>query len=437
MAIKKINKGFNNSSEANSLAKNRIKVSLCMIVRNEQERLANCLKSVTGFADEIIIVDTGSSDRTISIAKKFGANVSNVKTPNFKISKFEWCDDFAAARNYALNQAQGEWILVLDADEVLERSIIPTLQTVINNSEYLAIILNRAEIDSGRSPYSSIVRLFRRRPDIYFTGFYHESVDRALEVLTNNKCGNKSGQIITINQVGIHHYGYKFTDTNELNRKREFAQRLMEKQLVTDPNDAYICSKLGALYVEINEVEKGLTLLKKGLVSLDSISSDRELPTLFELNYHLGIAYSHLQNWELAILHYQKALELDIAEAIKLPAYNNLGNLYQAQANFGKAIACYEKLLESAPDFATAYFNLGVARKSVYDFTGAIAAYMHALEINPQYAEAYQNLAVALQQTGKLAASKIAFTEAIKYHQLQNHPEIAHHLQNYLNESSL
>jgi glycosyltransferase involved in cell wall biosynthesis len=432
VSINKINKGFNNLIATNSLAKDKIKVSLCMIVKNEQERLANCLKSSVDFVDEFIIVDTGSSDRTVSIAKKFGASLSNSKISNFKLSKFEWCDDFAAARNYALNQAQGEWILVLDADEVLERSIIPTLQTVINNSEYLAINLNRAEIDSGRSPHSFILRLFRRHPDIYFSGFYHESVDRSLELLTNISTNNKARQIITIDRVAIHHHGYKVTSIENLNRKRELAQRLMEKQLTIDPNDAYIHSKLGALYVEINEVEKGLTLLKTGLDLIESDNS--QLPTLFELNYHLGIAYSHLQNWKLAIMHYQQALELDVIQAIKLPAYNNLGNLYQAQNNFSEAITCYEKLLEIAPDFATGYFNLGVARKSVYDFSGAIAAYLKALEINPQYAEGYQNLAVALQQTGKIEASKIAFTEAIRYHRLQNRPEVAQQLQNYLSE---
>ena len=120
------------------------------------------------------------------------------------------------------------------------------------------------------------------------------------------------------------------------------------------------------------------------------------------------------------------------------------GSVYEFIDNFsyrllllfhGDRIACYEKIIEIDPDFATAYFNLGIARKSVYDFTGAIAAYIEALKINSEYAEAYQNLAVALQQTGKLEASKLAFTEAIKFHQVQNRPEIAQHLQKHLTES--
>ncbi|AFY74315.1 glycosyl transferase [Synechococcus sp. PCC 7502] len=412
-------KGFNNLSKPTALSSVHIKVSLCMIVKNEAERLANCLKSVKGFVDEIILVDTGSRDRTVNIAKKYGA----------KIFKFEWCDDFAAARNYSLEQARGEWILVLDADEVLVQAIIPILQNAINNPEYLAINLNREEIGAGRSPYSLITRLFRRRLDIYFTGFYHESIDNSVEALMQSH-PQDSQQVITIPQVAIHHYGYK---PELLSKKQEFAQRLMEKQLAADPNDAYTHSKLGALYVEIGAAEQGLSLLQTGLSILKS--DPQNLPTQFELNYHLGIAYSHIQNWELAKTHYQNAIALDVADVIKLPAYNNLGNLWQSESKFAEAIACYEKILDIAPDFATGYFNLGIARKSVHDFTGAIAAYIEALKINPQYAEAYQNLAVALQQTGKIEASKMAFTEAIKYHRQQDRQEIAQQLQNYLSNA--
>src|SRR5436190_22371274 len=85
------------------------KLSLCMIVKNESKHLANCLESVDGVVDEIIIVDTGSTDNTIEIAEKYGA----------KVFHYKWHDDFGAARNEALKYASGDWVLVLDADEVL------------------------------------------------------------------------------------------------------------------------------------------------------------------------------------------------------------------------------------------------------------------------------------------------------------------------------
>jgi len=84
-------------------------LSLCMIVKNEEHFLEQCLNSVKDLVDEIIIVDTGSTDRTKEIAKKFNA----------KIFDFEWIDDFSKARNESLKNATGDWILVLDADETI------------------------------------------------------------------------------------------------------------------------------------------------------------------------------------------------------------------------------------------------------------------------------------------------------------------------------
>ena len=80
-----------------------------MIVKDEEQFLGQCLESVKPIANQIVVVDTGSSDQTEAIAKSHGAEVHH----------FEWCDDFAAARNFALEHARGDWILILDADEIL------------------------------------------------------------------------------------------------------------------------------------------------------------------------------------------------------------------------------------------------------------------------------------------------------------------------------
>jgi glycosyltransferase involved in cell wall biosynthesis len=85
----------------------RNRLTACLIVKNEARCLARCLKSMIGLADETIVVDTGSTDRTVAIAKDYGARVES----------FAWCDDFSAARNHALSFATGEWVLSVDADE--------------------------------------------------------------------------------------------------------------------------------------------------------------------------------------------------------------------------------------------------------------------------------------------------------------------------------
>ena len=96
------------------------RLSVCMIVKNEERFLGQCLASVKGLADELIIIDTGSTDRTVEIAREHGAQVGH----------FEWCNDFAAARNASIAPATGDWILFLDADEELssaEKQTLPTL----------------------------------------------------------------------------------------------------------------------------------------------------------------------------------------------------------------------------------------------------------------------------------------------------------------------
>ncbi len=82
-------------------------ISLCMIVKNEEENLGRCLKSVQDLVDEIIVVDTGSTDKTVEIAKEYGA----------KVHYFKWCNDFSAARNESLKYASKNWILIMDGDD--------------------------------------------------------------------------------------------------------------------------------------------------------------------------------------------------------------------------------------------------------------------------------------------------------------------------------
>jgi glycosyltransferase involved in cell wall biosynthesis len=89
-------------------------LSLCMIVKNEQASLPQALTSVKDIVDEMVVLDTGSTDQTVEIARKFSA----------KVYHFEWCNDFSAARNEALKYVQGKWVLVLDADEVLTAEIV-------------------------------------------------------------------------------------------------------------------------------------------------------------------------------------------------------------------------------------------------------------------------------------------------------------------------
>lgn len=167
-------------------------LSLCMIVKNEKYNLPRCLASVKPYVDEIIVVDTGSDDGTPEIAAKFGA----------KVSYFEWCDDFAAARNYAISQASGDWILMPDADEeiIVESEHFLTQLTVQPNVIAYSVALTEANNQSLTPAY--LIRLFRNLPDIKYEGRFHEQLKHQNQSITGNQIGLLEG-------VRFLHYGYE------------------------------------------------------------------------------------------------------------------------------------------------------------------------------------------------------------------------------------
>ncbi|TYQ27434.1 tetratricopeptide repeat protein [Pseudanabaena sp. UWO311] len=411
--VKPLKKGFARSHSP-------IILSACLIVKNEEQRLPQCLESLRSLADEIIVVDTGSSDRTVAIAKKYQA----------RVFQFEWCDDFSQARNYAIAQAKGKWILVIDADEVLEQSEIATLQEVIQRDDCLAVNLLRSEIDAKQAPYSLVLRLFRNHPAIKFTGLYHESIDQSVVAL---QAQEPDWQVLNIEVPVLLHYGY--TDSEiQLKHKYEFAKQLMHKHLEAFPNDSYMLNKLGALYVsspQDRDRHLGIELLQKGLDLLD----DAEQQSLIrgELHYHLGLAYHQNGDWELAKSAYEQVIALDVPNLVKLSAYLNLGNIYQ-ELNQKEAIAYFEKVTQIAPNFAQGYFNYGIALKTSGRFTDAIAAYQQAITLEPNYAEAHQNLGVVLMKVGYFPEAIASFTRAIQLHEQQQNYETAEILRSALQE---
>ncbi len=140
-----------------------------MIVRNEGNHLARCLDSAKDWIDELVVVDTGSQDDTVAIAQRYGATLYH----------FQWCDDFAAARNFSLEQVTGEWVLILDADEAL---VVETenlrQELAATPAEVVGFALNRTEITLLEGDLSGgvHVRLFRNDPHWRYVGRYHEQL---------------------------------------------------------------------------------------------------------------------------------------------------------------------------------------------------------------------------------------------------------------------
>lgn len=391
-----------------------VTLSLCMIVKNEAARLAACLESVRSVVDEIVVLDTGSTDTTVDIAKQFNAVVEF----------HPWNYDFAEARNISLQYVTSDWVLVLDADEQLASDMGPQLRQAIEAGDNrLVINLVRQEIGAAQSPYSLVSRLFLKHPDIRFTRPYHAMVDDSVtEILSREP----RWTIHDLPGTAILHDGYRAEAIANRN-KLQNARLTMERYLSAHPGDPYVCSKLGALYADLDRPTYGIELLERGLKS-----SALNAPIAYELHYHLGIVYSKMKCVAQALHHYEQALTQPILPALKLGAYNNLGSIRQATGDLEEAKRLYEKAIAIAPTFAKGHLNLGITLKHMGQLSEAIAHYQHAITLQPDYAEAYQNLGVVLMKLGQVPQSIQSFQQAIALHENNGNGEEAQRLRDGL-----
>jgi GT2 family glycosyltransferase/SAM-dependent methyltransferase/tetratricopeptide (TPR) repeat protein len=218
------------------------RVSVCLIAKNEEQFLAKCLQSVRAFASQIVVVDTGSTDRTIEIAEEFGAEVHS----------FPWCDDFSAARNAALEQATGDWILILDADEEMG----PDQKEIITKELSAASILGYRLpiIDKGREQdgCSYVPRLFRNAPGLFFVGRIHEQAFSSIQV----RC-QQWGLKHQLGKAVLLHHGYA-SEVMASRNKIERNLRLLERAIEEMPDEAHLIMSLGLELVRSGKLEAGL-----------------------------------------------------------------------------------------------------------------------------------------------------------------------------------
>ena len=252
----------------------RPKVSLTMIVRNEEQNLPACLASAEGLFDEIVIVDTGSTDRTAEIARSFGARVFD----------FIWVDDFAAARNAALARAKGDYAFWLDADDVLDPQERAKLKTVLDGlgeeTETAYVVRCACDPDSSGGGGATVVdhiRLFPVREAVRWTYRVHEQILPALRV---------AGVPVRWTDVVVRHTGY--SDRALRRRKLQRDEAILRGELEERPDDPFVLFNLGSIAIEVQDWPTALGHLQKSLAgSAPTDSITRKLYALIARCYQM------------------------------------------------------------------------------------------------------------------------------------------------------
>jgi tetratricopeptide (TPR) repeat protein len=238
-------------------------ISACIITRNEEALLPDCLASIRSWVTEICVLDTGSQDATIAIAEAHGA----------KVATFKWGDDFAAARNASLDMASGDWIFVIDADERLRAETGPSLLRAVETPDRIAYFIVREDLRSQGPPHElAIVRLFRNRPDIRYRRPVHEDV---MDDLIALGAGTPEDSGVRIEHVGYLPEILKHRDKHARNLD------ILRRRFTEAPEDLYNAYKL-AVTLPVSAVDEKLDILAAAqrLVSAMSAPALAQLPFL-------------------------------------------------------------------------------------------------------------------------------------------------------------
>lgn len=338
------------------------RISLCMIVRDEEDWLVQCLESVSAIVSETIIVDTGSRDRTAAIAHEHGAQVYHRP----------WDDDFAAPRNLGLERAKGDWILVLDADEAIDSEDLRRLTALTTNPDGCYELVQRHYTDDHRlsdfTPVrgefprwerkhggyfeSKLVRFFPNHRGIRYVGRIHELVEPSIYTIP--------GLQIINSQIRLHHYGH----TEAVRQKK---------------NKAKIYTPLGQAKLS-------------------------EEPRNWKAYFELGVEHNCNGRYEESAVAFAKAAELNPSY---ITTWSNFGYVLCELGRYAEAEQALKRALQLDPKCSESFCNLGVVYLRTQKLSLAERCFARAFEIDPKYVNALCNLAKALafQQRNSEAAN--------------------------------
>lgn len=332
-------------------------ISVCLIAKNEEKHIDECLKRLQPYGFEIVLADTGSTDRTVELARKY----------TDRIYHFDWCGDFSAAKNFAMQKASHDWILSLDCDEYAEVIDQKGLRKCMESHPRHAgrILIRNRFTEDGRTSYEQVrVSRFVNRRYFHFEGVVHEQlVPTAASDLRNTTPDTAPVKYVYSAPITVLHVGYDGTE-DEMREKSKRNITLLEKELETYGADPYTYYQLGQSYRKLHDFETALRYLDLGL----SMDVDPALDYVQNMVESYGYTLLDLKRNQDALglidIYDEFATRADFVFLIGL-IYMNNGFLDQAINEFKKATAMEEFAVEGVNNYK-AYYNIGV----IYECAG-------------------------------------------------------------------
>lgn len=406
------------------LTRRHVLLSLCMIVRDNEQIIRPCLESIRPWVDEMIVVDTGSTDRTPEICKDLGARVYH----------FPWCDSFAAARNESLKYANGEWIFWMDSDDTIDENNGRKLRALVegpHDPRVFAYILQTHCPGSGADDgeHTTIVdqvKLLRNRSDLRFDFRLHEQILPSIR--------RAGGELAWTNIFVVQAHADHSPDG--LQHKLERDLRILDKDLAERPEHAFVMFNLGMTYADANQHDTAIDYLKRCLAASGTHDSHvrkahalligslmqagrfdeafetcqsglRVYPADPELLFREGALHLHFGRLNEAERSYRTVLEQPPQERFFSSvvsrlnghlARQNLAIVYEQLGDFARAETEWRAILAEKPCFRTAWRGLGhvlveqnridAARAEVDRLLNGTPAATHELRCEGQLLEA-------------------------------------------------
>tara|TARA_B100000315_G_scaffold255164_1_gene297864 strand:- start:204 stop:1802 length:1599 start_codon:yes stop_codon:yes gene_type:complete len=354
-----------------------MKLALNMMVKNEAGNIAECIASVQLIVNEIIILDTGSSDDTVSIARDLGA----------KIFHFEWCDDFAVARNEALSKVSAEWVLVLDADERIAREDHQRILEIIDNDsvdaylmyarnylkgtgydKWSAVTGQYPEMEKGYAGYRDhfVLRLFRNYDYLKWDGRVHENL---LSADPTKRWFVKETDLV------IHHYG-KVMDEKQLNSKKQKYLIITKKKADEHPNDAKAQFELGVQLHELGMWRECLKPFERAFALSEECK---------EALYFIGNTFHKLGDLKKSEETLEKFLKL---EPTHCDAIVTLSCVKNENGESDSSLMLLDRAIAINADMFGAWFNKGVFLLKLERYKEAEPVFEKVLMLMPDYVPA-------------------------------------------------